>query len=181
MPNRGHLLRCKVNDHSVSVFIKPEVQWSHWIFRWVLFSPFQASVSHMGWAVLKKYTHTHKRKITSSCNSFDSLVESDLGTDESKNHHVSEHLMTWAQDLFVHISGLIFSREGGFAHGHVMERAERAPDLQALENLPCLIRGCAKKHRSYKCLLTAISSTGGPARLCFHYCLWLWCSQLFGG
>ena len=34
---------------------------SHSIFKWVLFSPSQASVSHMGWAVLEKYTHKKEK------------------------------------------------------------------------------------------------------------------------
>lgn len=34
---------------------------SHWIFKWVLFSPSQASVSHVGWAVLEKHTHEKEK------------------------------------------------------------------------------------------------------------------------
>jgi len=84
---------------------------SHSAFKWILFSPSQAFVSHVRWAGLEKHTHK-KRVMTSSCNSSDSSAQSDLGTDEHKKHNVSQHLMTRVRDLSVHVSGLVSVFQG---------------------------------------------------------------------
>lgn len=41
MSNKGHLSRCRINDHSASAPVKPEVL--HSVFMWILLSPTQVS------------------------------------------------------------------------------------------------------------------------------------------
>lgn len=43
------------------LLLNPRCSVSHSIFKWVLFSPSRASVSHMGWAVLEQHTRTKEK------------------------------------------------------------------------------------------------------------------------
>lgn len=87
--------------------------------------------------------------------------ESGLGTAVCKTHHVSHARSVRA------VCARLRAGLRGFFFGRRRDVSQAAPDLQAAETLPCLIRGHMKQGRSWQWLLPHPPSTGGTSRVMF--------------